>query len=174
MQHCTACNKAYATVHILDLREGSVVEHKHLCAACAENTGVVAQKVQPLTFHQAEMLDLIGSIALGEGGKRIENVTCPACNLTAAEFKVRGRMGCPRCYEVFKPSLLALLERVHDATSHRGRVPGRSTPATPSRGDVLTDLRRRLQAAIGAENYEEAASLRDRIREFEGAEEGSA
>jgi protein-arginine kinase activator protein McsA len=35
--------------------------------------------------------------------------------------------------------------------------------------DEMASLRKRLQAAIDEENYEEAARLRDRIREIESA-----
>lgn len=166
MQYCTACNKAHATVHVLDLQDGSIVEQKHLCASCAENAGLIAQKVPPLTLHHAEMLDLIGNIKLTGGSRRTDEPTCPACELSATEFRSRGRMGCARCYEVFKPSLLPLLERVHDATSHRGRAPGRAPPPPPPGDHRLRDLRQRLDDAVDAEDYEEAAKLRDEIREL--------
>ena len=173
MKHCTVCTKAYATIHILDLRDGSIVEEQHLCAGCAESAGMmVTQKVPPLKLHHAEMLDLIGNIKSGE--TRRENLVCPACNLTAAEFKVRGRMGCARCYDIFKSALIPLLERVHDATSHRGRFPGQGSTAAEPQTNMLTDLRNRLTAAVRAENYEEAAHLRDQIREHEGAGGGTS
>jgi protein arginine kinase activator len=69
---------------------------------------------------------------------------------------------------VFKPALLPLLERVHDATSHRGRFPG-CTPAPLVTHDILAELRRKLAAAIAAENYEEAAALRDQLKRVETA-----
>ena len=62
LQHCMACHKAFATVHILDLQDGSIVEQKHLCTTCAENAGMV-QKAIPL---QSEMLELLGNIKLAE------------------------------------------------------------------------------------------------------------
>lgn len=176
MQHCTACNKAFATVHILDLEDGSIVDQKHLCASCAENAGMVQQKVHPLKLQSADMLELIGTLKAGaesEPGKRSEHLVCPGCNMTIAEFKLRGRMGCPRCYDVFKATLIPLLERVHDASSHRGRYPQRATAVDRTREDLLSDLKERLAAAIDSEDYEAAASLRDQIREVESAAEGS-
>ena len=82
-------------------------------------------------------------------------------------------MGCARCYDIFKAALIPLLERVHDATSHRGRFPGRSTTAAEPQVQVLSELRNRLDAAVRAEDYEQAAQLRDEIRGHEG-EEGDA
>ena len=163
MHYCTSCNKAIATIHILDLKEGAISEEKHLCPNCADQTGVVQQqKVPNVKQSFAETLDLIGSIKSDPD----RSTACPACGLSLKEFKVRGRMGCPRCYEVFRDALIPVLERVHDATCHRGRTPG-SGSAPPAPADVLTDLRQRLEHAIGNENYEEAASLRDQIRNYE-------
>ena len=169
MQYCTVCQKQIATIHILDLTNGAIVEQKHLCASCAENTGVVQQK--PLKLPPGVLEDLLGGLQQGgparsrKGAK--EGPACPVCGMSAADFKMRGRMGCPRCYQVFKPALLPLLERVHDATSHRGRFPG-CTPAPLVTHDILAELRRKLAAAIAAENYEEAAALRDQLKRVEG------
>lgn len=170
MQYCTACQKAIATVFILDLREGTVVGQHHLCQSCAEVQGVVQAKTSPLKLPPELLEDLFGSgpkpapDPKRKGPK--EGPACPACKLTAAEFKTRGRLGCARCYTVFRAALMPLLERVHDATSHRGRCLTRIA-ATSASPDALADLQRRLNAAIGAEKYEEAAQLRDEIRRAE-------
>ena len=168
MQYCTACKKSIATIHVLDLKDGGIVEQKHLCPGCADHSGIVQQqKIPPLKLGSAEMLDLIGSIKGQETdtGKRTGS-TCPSCGLTLADFKVRGRMGCPRCYEVFRNSVIPVLERVHDATCHRGRGAGTGT-SPPASSDILSALRQKLAEAIHEENYEEAASLRDKIRAAE-------
>ena len=172
MQYCTSCKKSIATIHILDLQDGSIVEQKHLCSSCADQAGMVQQKGPPLKLGSAaEMLDLIDNLKQDSSPGK-PSAACPSCGLSVAEFKVRGRMGCPHCYEVFRAALLPVLERVHDATCHRGRVPGHGTnPPSPSA--ILADLRQRLTTAIDEENYEEAASLRDQIRDAETSEETS-
>ena len=101
---------------------------------------------------------------------RPTETSCPACGLTLGAFKQRGRLGCPRCYQVFRPHVVALLERVHDATAHRGRFPGRTVRKAPDPID-LTELRNRLAQAIAAEQYEEASRLRDRLRKITGGTE---
>ncbi len=175
MQYCTSCQKAIATVHILDLREGSIVNQQHLCPNCAEQQGVVQQKTSALKLPPEALEELFGAGAkvTGEGRKKApkDGPVCEGCRLSAADFKVRGRLGCPRCYEVFRASLLPLLERVHDATSHRGRFPGRrASAAAATAPDILADLRTKLAAAVRSEKYEEAARLRDQLRiaELEG------
>ncbi|MCC6671348.1 MAG: UvrB/UvrC motif-containing protein [Planctomycetes bacterium] len=166
MNHCTSCQKAVATIHILDMKDGNIAGEQHLCAACAEKGGVVQSKTHALQWSVQALEDyLSGGKQAGESGRRAlkEGQTCPGCGLSAADFKMRGRLGCPRCYETFRPALIPLLERVHDATSHRGRYPGRGAIPTADQ-DTLAALQRRLAAAIAAENYEEAASLRDQLR----------
>ena len=60
----------------------------------------------------------------------------------------------------------ALLLRVHNAQTHRGRLPGETEP-TRRRLQHLSDLRSKLEAAIREEAYESAARLRDQIQELE-------
>jgi len=166
-QLCTSCKKQPASVHVLDLAGGELADKQHLCQACAENQGIVQSKLHKTKPMSAEILeDLIGSMT-GEKGRarRGAGPVCPACGTTTADFKMRGRFGCARCYDTFRASLLPLLERVHDATRHQGRFPAQHV--TRSRPDTLADLRRRLEAAILDENYEEAATLRDQLRIME-------
>lgn len=170
MQYCDDCQKAIASIHIMDLRNGSVVGHQHFCVACAESAGVVQPKT-PIKFSTTEILeDLLGGLKSPSRDKKggEDEPGCPGCGMTASDFKMRGRLGCPRCYEVFRSSLLPLLERVHDGTSHRGRFPGR-TAIDLAGSDTLTDLRRRLENAIQEENYEEAAQIRDELQQAERA-----
>jgi protein arginine kinase activator len=169
MQYCTACQKALATIVIMDLDSGSVTGQQHLCASCAEQLGVVAPKIQ--IKHSTEILeDLLGGLkgkSLRElRGKR--DVVCPGCGTSPQDFKVKGRFGCPRCYETFRAELLPLLQRVHESSSHRGRMPvantGSAAAAAAPAKDPLADVRRRLEEAVRGERYEEAARLRDELR----------
>ena len=116
-------------------------------------------------------IDAEGSLSAATPGAaagdapRAAGPACPGCGTTAGEFKVSGRLGCARCYETFKGALLPVLERVHDATSHRGRMPGPVAPRTDD--NRASKLRRLLAEAIDAERYEEAANLRDKLQELE-------
>jgi len=167
MQYCTICQKSIATIHILDLQDGAVSEQKHLCPGCAEKSGDVAPptKFGPLKKLSTEILeDLVSGLkSPSEPSPGTQSPTCPACGLTAEDFRMRGRLGCPRCYETLRDSLISLLERVHDGKTHVGRYPGRTANTEP---DNLTDLHRRLADAIRDENYEDAARLRDELREL--------
>jgi protein arginine kinase activator len=172
MQYCTACQKAIATIVVMDLTNGSVTGSQHVCAACAEQLGIAQPKLPPK--FSAEMLeDLLGGLKSAKpSGSRVRTEACPGCGMTPTEFRSKGRLGCPRCYEVFRGDLMPLLQRIHEAQTHRGRLPARATTIVPDTEDrALTDLRRRLEDAVRGERYEEAAKLRDDLRRAERGEE---
>jgi protein arginine kinase activator len=175
MMQCTVCHKTLATIHVLDLEDGSVIDEQSLCPTCAESAGYVHPKAAPLKISPEMLEDLIGGMKSTGSTTEIPETAdaCPACGLTSAQFRSRGRLGCPRCYEMFRTSLLPLLERVHDGTSHRGRCP-RKSARMAGEDDRLAELRSSLQDAITAENYELAADLRDQIQELSPGEETSS
>jgi protein arginine kinase activator len=96
-------------------------------------------------------------------------LTCPDCGLQYGEFRATGRLGCPAEYDAFRPALEPLLARIHRADAHAGKTP--RAVRTARRADRLDELRRRMAAAARAEDYEEAARLRDAIRQEEAADE---
>jgi protein arginine kinase activator len=86
------------------------------------------------------------------------------------EFKAAGRCGCPRDYDVFRAPLLPLLERIHRGVKHVGKVPLHAVQHAALQTE-LRDLRQQLRTAVEQESYEEAARLRDLIRQKEPADE---
>lgn len=158
--NCQHCNKSRATVHITD----TVPERKerHLCEDCAEKEGVI---IKPNQHTTNEILQQFIKQKIGLG--LTENVVCPQCGLSFQEFQVKGQLGCPHDYEVFKAQLMPLIERAHEGgTKHVGKKPGGGTPPQNLHTGLLK-LRRELQDAIQQENYELAARVRDQIRNLE-------
>ncbi len=172
---CESCHQNLATVHLTEI----VAKQKkelHLCEDCAREKGDVF-KGQHFSVHE-----FLGGLA--EGGKKKssekkpepaatkpkvavpETPPCPACGLTFAEFKASGRLGCFNDYEHFKKELLPLLEKIHGATQHTGRVPSAVGQKLETQ-KVLTALRKDLNLAIQREEYERAAELRDKIKSLE-------
>src|SRR5207302_830190 len=82
------------------------------------------------------------------------------------KFKAGGRLGCPQDYEVFQSALEPLLERIHRAHRHVGKVPPHASADAVRQRDLI-DLRLELRQAVEQEAYEEAAKVRDRIRALE-------
>jgi protein arginine kinase activator len=86
------------------------------------------------------------------------------------EFRAEGRLGCPHDYAVFQRGLEPLLERIHRASRHRGKTPRRASRHADLQAELVR-LRQQLRGAIEAEAYEEAARLRDLLRQKEAAYE---
>jgi len=72
-------------------------------------------------------------------------------------------LGCAECYESFEPRIDRILLQIHGASGHKGKRYGKSTPRRGGRAG-LERLRRELDAAVRAEQFEQAAVIRDEIR----------
>jgi len=147
------------------------IEQKHLCEPCAQamqlphapvvaGAGKNALNIWKLLQNSARRARQEGSLA------------CPDCGMTLADFRAKGRLGCPRDYEIFKDHLQPLLRRVHNADSHTGRLPG-VDEGERERRQVLNELRVELEKAIADEAYEDAAQLRDQIQGMGISEDSS-
>jgi protein arginine kinase activator len=161
---CQNCSNP-ATVHQTFIDKGHKHE-THLCAACAEEQeGFKHQELNLPAIVQT----LIGQ-QLGPVPDTLSRLTCPCCGIKYMEFRAEGRLGCPHDYEVFRVGLEALLKRIHRADKHAGKVP-RDWERSRARQTELIALRQQLQTAVAAEAFEEAARLRDVIRQKEATDE---
>jgi protein arginine kinase activator len=161
---CQFCSKP-ATVHLTDIVDNQKKE-THLCQACAEAQQLIKHKELNLP---AILQSLIGQ-HLGAQTDELSRLACPACGIKYMEFRSQGRLGCPHDYEVFKSGLGTLLNRIHRSTHHVGKTPRRRGP-TAERLIEIAQLRRQLQSAVDAEAYEEAARIRDLLRQKEATGE---
>ena len=87
-------------------------------------------------------------------------------------FRPAGRLGCSRCYEVFEDRLEPLLRRIHGSDTHVGKAPAGTGERARIRRQLET-LKRQLSKVVAEEAYEEAAELRDKIKEFEAKLRGN-
>jgi protein arginine kinase activator len=168
---CQTCNANPATVHVTEIvqpkgtSDGSpagaapAVQEQHLCEGCAQAANLPHTPV--LKKSVAEIWKLLQDSA--KKGRREAGIACPQCGMTLLEFRQRGRLGCPKDYEIFAPHLRELFERIHGATKHVGRAPGLDAAALElvrRRGEI----QRQLENAIRDEAYEQAARLRDELK----------
>ncbi len=159
---CEKCKKNHATVHVTEVVNG-VKREAHLCQLCADSAGV------KFNFSIQNMLEgLLEAPPLkpGKGEKAAATPKCPECGLSYTEFKSKARLGCANDYDLFKAGLLPLLEKIHGATQHVGKVPP-TADATAKMESELVRLKRDLDAAVKAENFERAAELRDKVKTLE-------
>jgi protein arginine kinase activator len=160
---CQSCSSK-ATVHFTDIIKGNKKE-VHLCQSCAEQKQLI--KNQELNFP-AILQNLIGQ-HVGQLTDALARLTCPACGIKYMEFRAEGRLGCPNDYEVFRVGLEPLLQRLHRSLRHKGKTP-RHGPSLAQTSAEVIELRNRLREAVETEAYEEAARLRDLIRQKEAAD----
>lgn len=162
---CENCNKT-ATVHLTEIKGGKKYE-KHLCEQCA-----AAAEGIPVKSHMP-INELLTNFVMAHSGlpAKEQSLTCDQCGMTWAEFRQNGLLGCANDYNAFEKELTPLLARAHDgATHHVGKQPTRrGGSGVPMKRQVdLARLRKELQKAVEAEDYERAARLRDQIKEAEG------
>jgi protein arginine kinase activator len=82
---------------------------------------------------------------------------CPTCGFTSEDVRKTGRLGCGDCYVVFATLLQDVLNDCQKGTRHAGKVP--KSLRKPSKKRLQEDLTK----AVGKEQFEEAARIRDEL-----------
>jgi len=82
---------------------------------------------------------------------------CSACGFTSEDVRKTGRLGCGECYVIFSGLLQDVLNDCQKGTRHAGKVP--KSFRKPSKKRLQEDL----SSAVGKEEFEEAARLRDEL-----------
>ena len=161
---CQECGKRPATLHFTKIVNGEKTE-LHICESCARERGeFIPGTSSGFSIHNL-LSGLIDFDPAGAGTKQTQ-LHCEVCGMTYAQFSKMGRFGCSHCYKQFADRLDPLLKRVHGNTVHVGKVPKRVGGQVRLRREI-DKLKRELQNRIDSEDFETAASLRDRIRDLE-------
>ncbi|HMP82894.1 MAG TPA: UvrB/UvrC motif-containing protein [Verrucomicrobiota bacterium] len=157
---CCVCKEKPATVHLTQIA-GEKVQKVDLCEECAKQKGVN----DPAGFSLADLLLGLGASQEIEQSSGGPDVKCPQCGFSQADFKKTGRLGCSACYTTFAEGLEGLLKTMHKGTRHAGKVP-EALRQSRETSDRLKLLQRKLSKAIEDENFEQAALLRDEIKQL--------
>lgn len=164
---CDVCHSKEATVFLTQIVEGKM-QKVNLCEGCSKEKGVN----DPTGFALADLL--LGLGAAQEIEKNPSGIRCPVCGFSQTDFKKTGRLGCSACYDTFAEGLSGMLKNMHRGIIHAGKVPAKLAAAR-RRAQELAVLQADLEKAVREEHFEEAATLRDKIRRLEiEAEEEAA
>ena len=180
---CEMCGKAPATFFFRQTKNGHTIE-KNLCADCAKKQGL-ASEFLPFGAGSDANDDFFGNLFgsfLEEKPKIVETETCPKCGMTLSELFHNGKVGCDRCYTVFRSALMPTISKIHGNVKHCGSRPSKVEEADgaeasdapkrePTADEKITALREQLKIAVEKQEYEDAAVLRDKIRMFEKEQE---
>lgn len=166
---CQACGKRTATTHIKTVVNGQLTQY-HLCSECARAKGY-SNIFSDFGFSFG---NLLGGL-MGTSPEEPKILRCEKCGASFEEISKTGKIGCAHCYKTFRKNLLPAIQRIHGTTKHKGKVPGGSAlviteqknQMMPVQSTPLQEKKRQLQEAIATQNYEQAAVLRDEIKEME-------
>ena len=160
---CQICKKNGATIHLTEIVDGARSE-MHLCERCAAEQGIAVKSQIPIN----ELLSSLLSVQPTDDelfGHSEKELSCPHCGFTLEQFRNEAVMGCPYDYEVFEKSLSPLIKKTQDGkTVHCGKVPSKA-PKDAKNQIKLSNLRQQLETAVQNEDYEQAAKLRDKIKD---------
>lgn len=156
---CRECGIRPSKIHYTEIVNNSMVT-MDLCAECAEERGIDVYKSGG--YGLGDLFAGLMENATPAEAEKITRVQCPRCGYEYSQFKKMGRLGCPDCYEAFESQLMPLLRQLHGNTQHQGKSPRTPGPKAVLR-EELTRLREELSRAVGDEEYEKAAQVRDRI-----------
>jgi protein arginine kinase activator len=165
---CDFCDTK-ATVFLTQLVEGQMKKVR-LCDPCAKERGVT----DPTGFSLADMIltgqpsELVTAAEGGLAGPLGFVKQCTTCGFTLEDLKRVRRFGCSDCYGTFNEEVTLMVRGMHKGTSHLGKVP-QGLMAGQIRDQRIEELRSKLDQAISSESYEEAAGIRDEIRNLDEA-----
>ena len=156
---CSVCKEKEATVYYTNIADGKA-KNVNLCEECAKAKGIH----ETSGFSLADQLFGLGaSQEIEEAGGGVV-LKCERCGYSQDDFKKTGRLGCPDCYKVFAEGLEGLLKTMHKGTRHVGKVP-EALRQNRDLSDRLKTLQKRLTKAVEGEDFEQAAKLRDEIKQ---------
>jgi len=177
---CQNCGKREANFHYTQIMNGEKKEIK-LCSECAKQMGLDDFEM-PMTmdfpsllgdiFQQYEDASLLTDFI------RPRELQCDSCHMTYDELLHTGKFGCAHCYEAFRDQISPILQSLHGNNKHVGRIGSISKEKIQfeengkkekkKEKSRLEECQEELKKAIKEERYEDAAKLRDEIKEIEG------
>jgi protein-arginine kinase activator protein McsA len=78
---------------------------------------------------------------------------CPTCGVSMSDMLKKMKVGCPECYVYYGKFIDVVLERLREQDDTGGDIE-----------DELSELKTKLMLAIDDERYEDAAKIRDMIK----------
>ena len=163
MKACSVCGAADGVVDLTHV-EGGEVRTRHLCAKCAAEKGIQT----PGGLSDSPLGGLLAALGSESSLLPVSQPAahCSGCGGTLQDFRDSGRLGCAQCYVAFEEPLKELMRRLHGSTHHTGKPYQRpEAPKEEPAPESTHRLKEQLRHAIGAEQFELAARLRDQLKE---------
>lgn len=178
------------TISIVDIENGKAFNQVKVCHSCI---GDCMGKELPIKEKKEDILNTADVSGIIENikkindscsastyknlqpleAKKIPNKVCPNCGISLKEISKEGRLGCSMCYDWFKDELTVVIHRAQEGASHHvGKVPVKRKKELSDKQKEnelqleILGLEIEMDTAALKEDYESAASFRDKIKEL--------
>ncbi|MGB4610445.1 MAG: hypothetical protein WBH77_07455 [Saccharofermentanales bacterium] len=177
---CDKCQKNEANISVQTMVNG-VAKTYHLCSECAQKQGLFQSGFD---FENFPMANFLGKALFNFPFASLSNqpatigtnikksVRCPGCGQDFSDLRKAGLFGCPECYTTFHDVIRSMLDQIHGGHIHDAAqvVPEKIEFEQTQPLTEIEKLRSELQKKIQLEQYEEAALLRDKIKDLTAAQ----
>ncbi len=152
---CEICHKNEANIVFQVLNNGRL-NTRTICTECA-------MKMQKDFFKTLHALGIQQSLVKKEEGKQtsvdVPDRFCINCSQPLTKVDENNTLGCPACYQAMKGEIIQLLSTdVNNGSDENSQK--------QPEGSDLELMSHQLREAIVSEDYEQAAALRDKIRQL--------
>lgn len=161
---CNHCGKNEANTHYKRVINGKK-EEMYLCEECARELGVM----NDFSFEPFSMDTFFGNL-LGAGAAALNSIAgvdrCTYCGSSFNDIVNSGKVGCANCYDRFESKLNPSIEKLHGRTRHVGKSVSYTVEEDEEQESVdeLTKLKEEMKLAIKEQRFEDAAIIRDKIK----------
>ncbi len=189
---CDNCGKKEANVKYSENING-VKREFNLCEECSKKLGIGEINFKmPIDFSSffGDFMEDFATPEFMPLFSDIKTLKCNECGYTFDDIVNTGRLGCANCYDVFEDRLDPIIRKIQNSNRHIGRI-GKildsriekrqekndnkkveNKEEMPNKkNNELENLQLELKEAIKDERYEEAAKIRDKIKEIEKNQE---
>ncbi len=164
---CERCKNNEATIHLTEIIK-DIKSELHLCEGCAREIGLNS-KLSNFSLSIPEMLSFLDVEDVNE---YVDTNLCKSCGFTFMDYQKTKKVGCPDCYLYLNDSLRPVITAYHGNLKHYGKIPVNMVKINKEEYEVEetvlseNELKKKLDEAVLEERYEDAAVLRDRIKEL--------
>lgn len=189
---CDNCGKKEANVKYSENING-VKREFNLCEECSKKLGIGEINFKmPIDFSSffGDFMEDFATPEFMPLFNDIKALKCNECGYTFDDIVNTGRLGCANCYDVFEDRLDPIIRKIQNSNRHIGRI-GKildsriekrqekndnkkvenKEESSNKNNNELENLQLKLKEAIKDERYEEAAKIRDKIKEIEKNQE---
>lgn len=160
---CQKCNKRVANIKFTQIINNKT-HAVYFCENCAKEEGEL-NIGSPLNINNF-FSGLMGIPYINSLASQQTELVCDKCGMSYHDFQKTGKLGCSDCYTVYGEKLTPLLKRLQGNLQYHGKIPGKALNIVMASREI-EKLKDFLDKAVRAEEYEEAAKLRDQIRGLE-------